>query len=134
MAEAPEHLAHRLGVATNPDNPAAIEPHLGFQHRWNLQQVVGGGIKEKKTHGGKHPHKGHDPGQFLQVPEPQAVVAVGKEITHQQHRRRNAQGGKQQPPGPGADLCFPPGPQGRPTAVNHCEAQEQGQHHQLGIK
>ena len=133
VAEAPEQLTHHLGMAADAQNSGGVETHPGFEQGRNFQEVKGGWIEEDETQGRQHPYGRRHAGHPLQIPQPQAVIAMGQEIGNQQHGHGQAGANEDQPPKPGAQVLFPPEPQGGATTVNDRKSQQQQQHHQAGV-
>lgn len=133
MGGAPKHLSHGLRMAADPHDARGVQTHLGFQHRWNLEQVVGGGVEEKEAHRRACPHQGDQPRLILEIPQADSVIPVAKEVSNQQGCRRNAHCSKEKPPSPFPDPPSPPCPHGGSPAVQHSEAQQQRGHHPTAV-
>ena len=133
MAKAPQDLTDGLGMSTDADNSAGIEPHLWLHQSGDLKQVVCGWIKKQEADGCKDPNQGNHPGYTLQIPETNPVVAMGKEVADHDHRARNACGGKDQAPGSRPNFCFCLASNGGPAAVDNREKHQQAQHHKAAV-
>ena len=133
VGEAPEDLPDGLGMAADADDPRGVKTHLRFQHRRDLQQVVGGWIEEEKTDGGSDPHERNHPRHALEIPQPHPVVAMGQEPSDHHHGRGNAGCREDQAPGPCSDHGLSPAAQGSTTAVNHGKQDQQHQHHDAAV-
>ncbi len=131
MGDAPDHLAHHLGVAGDANDAGFVEVDFGFSDRGNFEQIKRGGIEKQKGNRAQNPHRRLHTSHTLHLPEGRPVVAMVKEVDDQHRGKGNTHEGKADAIETGPDQPFAPGSQGSKTAMGDRKSDQQGRHHRM---